>query len=70
MIGLSTLQIWFRSLPQLWKLGGIKTVQRRIGKANVLNLPNHPAAPHQKYIRDCILGWSSNVDSIIPPTLP
>ena len=39
-------QIWLRSLPQLWELGGTKLPPEKSGMGNVLNLPTPAAAPH------------------------
>jgi len=35
-----------------------------------LDLPDHPAAAHQKYMRGLALGWTGNIDLDISPTPP
>jgi len=65
-------QIWSRSVlttPTLkirrWNIAPWKT-----GQVIVFNLAARAAAPHQKYIRGWVLGWTWNRDSdILPPSI-
>ena len=58
-------QIWFGSLPQLRELVATKLLPEKCAQS-----PSSRNVPHQKYIRDRVLGCYWNLDSDIPPTLP
>ena len=55
------------SVPHLWETMFLPQI---CGGGKCVESPTLRSSPHQKYLREWVLGWAWNHDSNILPTLP